>query len=68
MQQWYILRDPAMEDVLIEVATIRRFARIDLISDRIPDEFAADSHATGRGSNPGHDASRWQGARRSGQP
>ena len=27
-----------MEDALIEVATIRRFAEIDLISDRIPDE------------------------------
>ena len=38
MQQWYSLSDPAMEDALIEVATIRRFAGIDLISDRIPDE------------------------------
>ncbi len=37
MQQWYSLSDPAMEDALIEVATIRRFAGIDLISDRIPD-------------------------------
>ena len=34
MQQWYSLSDPAMEDALIEVATIRRFAG----SDRIPDE------------------------------
>ena len=38
MQQWYSLSDPAMEDALIELATIRRFAGIDLISDRIPDE------------------------------
>jgi IS5 family transposase len=38
MQQWYSLSDPAMEDALIAVATIRRFAGIDLISDRIPDE------------------------------
>jgi len=38
MQQWYSLSDPAMEDALIEVATIRRFAGIELISDRIPDE------------------------------
>jgi len=38
MQQWYSLSGPAMEDALIEVATIRRFADIDLISDRIPDE------------------------------
>jgi IS5 family transposase len=27
-----------MEDALIEVPTMRRFAGIDLISDRIPDE------------------------------
>jgi IS5 family transposase len=37
MQQWYSLSDLAMEDALIEVATIRRFAGIELISDRIPD-------------------------------
>ncbi len=38
MQQWYDLSDPAMEDVLIKVPTMRRFAGIDLISERIPDE------------------------------
>ena len=38
MQQWYSLSDPAMEDALIEVPTMRRFAGIDMISDRIPDE------------------------------
>ena len=38
MQQWYDLSDPAMEDALIEVPTMRRFAGIHLISDRIPDE------------------------------
>ena len=38
LQQWYDLSDPAMEDALIEVATIRRFAGIALITDRIPDE------------------------------
>ena len=37
-QQWYNLSDPAMEDALIEVATMRRFAGIDMISDRIPHE------------------------------
>jgi IS5 family transposase len=37
-QHWYNLSDPAMEDALIEVPTMRRFAGIDLISDRIPDE------------------------------
>jgi IS5 family transposase len=37
MQQWYDLSDPAMEDSLIEVPTMRRFAGIDLISDGIPD-------------------------------
>lgn len=38
MQQWYSLSDPAMEEALIEVPTMRRFAGIDLMSDRIPDE------------------------------
>ena len=38
LQQWYSLSDPAMEKALIEVPTMRRFAGIDLISDRIPDE------------------------------
>jgi IS5 family transposase len=38
LQQWYDLSDPAMEDALLEVATMRRFADIALITDRIPDE------------------------------
>jgi len=38
MQQWYSLRDPAMEDTLIDVPTMRQFAGIDRISERIPDE------------------------------
>ena len=38
LQQWYSLSDPAMEEALIEVPTMRRFAGIDLMSDRIPDE------------------------------
>ena len=38
LQQWSSLSDPAMEEALIEVPTMRRFAGIDLISDRIPDE------------------------------
>ncbi len=38
LQQWYDLSDPAMEDALIEVPTMRRFAGIDMISDRIPYE------------------------------
>jgi IS5 family transposase len=40
LQQWYDLSDPAMEDALIEVPTMRQFAGIELISDRIPDETA----------------------------
>jgi hypothetical protein len=36
--QWYDFSDPAMEHALIEVPTMRRFAGIDMISDRIPDE------------------------------
>ena len=38
MQQWYSLSDPGMEEALIELPIMRRFAGIDLISDRIPDE------------------------------
>ena len=38
LQQWYSLSDPAMEDALIEVPIMRRFAGIDMISDRIPDK------------------------------
>ena len=36
MQQWYGLSDPAMEDSLYEVASMRRFAEVAL--DAIPDE------------------------------
>ena len=38
LQQWYSLSDPVMEEALIEVPTMRRFAGIDSVSDRIPDE------------------------------
>ena len=36
MQQWYGLSDPAMEDSLYDVASMRRFAGVGL--DAIPDE------------------------------
>jgi IS5 family transposase len=36
--QWYSLSEPAMEEAVIKVPALRRFAGIDLISDRIPDE------------------------------
>ncbi|WP_370594806.1 transposase [Synechococcus sp. CBW1002] len=38
LQQWYSLSDPANEEALIEVPTMRHIAGIELISDRIPDE------------------------------
>ena len=38
MLQWYDLSDPTKENTLIEVPTMCRFAGIDLISARIPDE------------------------------
>ena len=38
MQQWCTHLNPGMEEALIEVPTMRRFAGIDMISDRIPDE------------------------------
>jgi IS5 family transposase len=37
-QKCYDLSEPAMEDALIEVQSMRRFVAIDLISDRIPEE------------------------------
>ncbi|MFN9545982.1 MAG: transposase [Cyanobacteriota bacterium] len=33
LQQWYSLSDPAMEEVLIKVPTMRRFVGIELTSD-----------------------------------
>ena len=38
MQQWYGLSDPAMEDALYDIESMRRFAGIDLEVDVIPDE------------------------------
>src|SRR4030066_788410 len=38
MQQWYGLSDPAMEDALYDIESIRRFADINLEIDVIPDE------------------------------
>jgi hypothetical protein len=42
MLNWYYPRDPAMEDALIELPTVRRFNGIDLISKRIPNEITID--------------------------
>jgi IS5 family transposase len=38
LQQWYGLSDPAMEDALYDIESMRRFADIDLVSDVVPDE------------------------------
>jgi transposase, IS5 family len=38
MQQWFSLSNPAMVVALIEVPTMRRFAGIELIRNRTPDE------------------------------
>jgi IS5 family transposase len=38
MQQWYALSDPGMEDGLYEIESMRRFARLDLGDDALPDE------------------------------
>jgi len=38
MQQWYALSDPAMEDALYEIESMRRFAGLDLTDDAMPDE------------------------------
>lgn len=38
MQQWFNLSDPAMEDSLYDIESMRRFAGIELSEDAIPDE------------------------------
>jgi IS5 family transposase len=38
MQQWYALSDPAMEDALLEIESMRRFAHLDLMDEALPDE------------------------------
>ena len=38
LQQWYGLSDPAMEDSLYDIESIRRFAGIELEVDVVPDE------------------------------
>ena len=38
MQNWFGLSDPGMEDALYEVASMRRFAGLNLDDDAIPDE------------------------------
>lgn len=38
LQQWYALSDPAMEDALYEVESMRRFAGLELLDDALPDE------------------------------
>ncbi|OLH86983.1 hypothetical protein DXO216_16040 [Xanthomonas oryzae pv. oryzae] len=37
LQQWYALSDPAMEEALYEIASMRQFARLSLL-EAIPDE------------------------------
>jgi hypothetical protein len=38
MQQWYGLSDPAMEDALYDIESMKQFADIDIEVDVIPDE------------------------------
>lgn len=38
MQQWYNLSDPAMEDSLYDIESMRRFAGIELGEEPVPDE------------------------------
>lgn len=40
MQQWFALSAPALEDALYEIELMRRFARLDLADDGMPDETA----------------------------
>lgn len=38
LQQWFNLSDPAAEEALYDIESMRRFARIELGEDKIPDE------------------------------
>lgn len=38
LQQWYALSDPGLEDALYEIESLRRFARLELADDALPDE------------------------------
>jgi IS5 family transposase len=38
LQQWYALSDPAMEEALYEIASMRRFAGLSLAHGSVPDE------------------------------
>ena len=38
LQQWYALSDPAAEEVLYDIESMRRFAKLELIEDALPDE------------------------------
>ena len=38
LQQWFNLSDPQAEDMLYDSEAMRRFARIDLLQDTVPDE------------------------------
>jgi IS5 family transposase len=38
LQQWFNLSDPQAEDALYDSESMRRFARIDLLHDTVPDE------------------------------
>ena len=40
LQQWFNLSDPAMEEMLIDSESMRRFAGINLMDDPVPDETA----------------------------
>lgn len=38
LQQWYGLSDPAAEEALYDIESMRRFAHLELIDDALPDE------------------------------
>ena len=38
LQRWYSLSDPAAEEALYDIESMRRFAQLELLDDAIPDE------------------------------
>jgi hypothetical protein len=54
MQQWYALSDPALEEALYEISSMRRFARLSLARRTIPDGIGAPKQGLVTGEGHGY--------------
>lgn len=39
LQQWYVLSDPAAEEALYDIESMRDFAGLELVVDALPDHY-----------------------------